>query len=89
MEDQRQEKSAEEQALGLAERKRAEAEADQADERARITTLGSAAMGAVGLIVAVFASLVQQNATIAGIGFSAAAVAFGIVAAQHAGIFRG
>lgn len=89
VDDQRQRQlSPDEVARLVAERKKAEAEAEQADERARITTIGSAAMGSAGLVVAMFASLVQQNGTIAGIGFTAAGVAFGIVAAQHAGIFN-
>ena len=85
--DERVERTPEEQAALLAARKKAEADAEQADERARIQTLGGAAFGILGFIVTGVALLWQENIVIGIVGFAIGAVGFGMItAAQGVGL---
>lgn len=73
----------EEVALKIAARKKAEADAEEADERARIQTIGGAAFGVLGLLVAGFALLVQENVMIGMIGSVIGFVGFGVITAAQ------
>ncbi len=83
--DQRQDSglTQEQIAIKIAERKKAEAEAEEADERARIQTVGGAAFGILGLLVAGIALLVQQNVMIGMIGSVIGFVGFGVITAAQ------
>lgn len=82
--DERQPRSVTEEIRLIAARKRAEAEAEAADERETIKTIGIAAFGLIGLIIALVGALWQENVVIATMGFVAAAVGLGIVTAKQA-----
>jgi hypothetical protein len=73
----------EEIALKIAARKKVEADAEEADERARIQTIGGAAFGVLGLLVAGFALLVQENVMIGMIGSVIGFVGFGVITAAQ------
>lgn len=81
--DERTQRTAEEEAVLIARRKAAEAEAAQADERARIRTLGSAAIGIIGLVIGAVALLVNENVAIGVVGLVAAAIGFGVITASE------
>jgi hypothetical protein len=73
----------EEVALKIAARKKAEADAEEADERARIQTIGGAAFGVLGLLVAGVALLIQENVMIGMIGSVIGFVGFGVITAAQ------
>jgi hypothetical protein len=73
----------EEIALKIAARKKAEADAEEADERARIQTIGGAAFGVLGLLVAGVALLIQENVMIGMIGSVIGFVGFGVITAAQ------
>lgn len=85
MQDERQDSglTSEQLAIKIAERKKAEAEAEEADERARIATLGGAAFGVLGLIVAGVALIIQQNVMVGTIGSVIGFVGFGVITAAQ------
>jgi len=89
MEDQRQERTPEEQAEMLAARKKAEAEAELADERVKMAVYGGGAVGAAGVIIMVFAALWQENVPMVVTGATIALVSFGVVTAAQAGVLFG
>lgn len=82
--DERTERTPEEEAALIVARKRAEAEAEQADERARITTIGGAALGAVGVVVCLVGLLWKDSVSIGLTGALIAGVAFGLITMAQA-----
>ena len=82
--DERTEKSPEEIAAGLAERKRLEAVADIADEKVKMAIYGGAAVGIVGTLVILLAAW-RENVALVIAGATIALVAFGVVSAAQAG----
>ena len=85
----RQKKTPEEEAAGLIARKKAEAEADQADERARMATLGGAAFGILGLVACGVGLLVFRDIMIGTFGAGIGLVGFGVVTAAQWSKMRG
>lgn len=81
--DERQSRSVTEEIRLISARKKAEAEADQVQEREVIKTVGMAFFGLIGLIVALAGALWLENTAIASLGFLAAAIGLGIVTAQQ------
>ncbi len=68
-------------ALLIAERKRKEAEAEEADERERIKTIIIGLGGLAGLVVGVVGYLVRENLLIGSAGFLASFIAVGVITA--------
>lgn len=81
--DERQPRSVTEEIRLIAARKRAEAEADQANERETLKTVGMAAFGLIGLAIALIGALWLENVAIAAMGFVAAAIGLGILTVQQ------
>jgi len=73
--------SPEDIAILVADRKRREAEAEEADERERIKTIIIGLGGLAGLVVGVGGFLVLQNVLIGSAGFVASFVAVGVITA--------
>lgn len=59
----------------------AEAEASQADERAKLKTMGHAAFGLVGLIVSVYGLVWLDDLMVALVGAVGSALGFGVITA--------
>lgn len=59
----------------------AEAEASQADERAKLKTIGHAAFGLVGLIVSVYGLVWTGDLMVALVGAIGSALGFGVITA--------
>jgi hypothetical protein len=78
---ERDQLSDEQVALLIAERKQREAEAEEADERARIKTIIIGLAGILGLVVGTVGFLVRENILIGSAGFVASFVAVGIITA--------
>ena len=76
-------------AEAIAKRKAAEAAAEQADERARIATLGGVAFGILGLIVTGVGLLVFRDLLIGTFGAGIGLVGFGVVTAAQWAKIRG
>lgn len=79
--EQRSDLSDEQVALLIAERKQREAEAEEADERARIKTIIIGLGGLAGLVVGVVGFLVRENLLIGSAGFIASFIAVGVITA--------
>jgi hypothetical protein len=79
--DDRQERalSDAEVAEKIAERKKAEAEAELADERVMMSIIGGAAFGVLGLLVCGWALLVQGDIVIGTFGAGIGMVGFGVI----------
>lgn len=78
---ERDQLSDEQVALLIADRKQREAEAEEADERARIKTIIIGLAGILGLVVGTIGFLVRENILIGSAGFVASFVAVGIITA--------
>lgn len=84
MQDQRSERqylTEDEVAVLIAQRKAREAEAEEADERARIKTIIIGLGGIAGLVVGVVGFLVRENLLIGSAGFIASFIAVGVITA--------
>lgn len=83
MQDQRETPhlTEDEVAVLIAERKAREAEAEEADERARIKTVIIGLGGIAGLVVGVVGFLVRENLLIGSAGFIASFIAVGVITA--------
>jgi hypothetical protein len=85
----RQERTPEEEAAGLIARKKAEAEASQADERALMATLGGAAFGILGFVVCGVGLLAFRDIMIGTFGAGIGLVGFGVITAAQWSKMRG
>ena len=88
MRDERTPRTPEQEAELIVKRKRAEAEADLADEREKMAVYGAAAFGVVGLAVTLLAAF-RENVPLMITGATIGLVAFGVVTAAQAGALFG
>lgn len=87
--DERQDRSPENETELIAKRKKAEAEAELADERVKMAVFGGGSFGVLGLVVCGYALLIQGDIIVGTFGAGIGMVGFGVITAAQWAKMRG
>jgi hypothetical protein len=88
VQDERAERTPEEEAALLIARKKAEAEADLVDERVKMAVVGSGVVGIASVFIMILAAFRDNTGMLIAAG-TIALVSFGVVTAAQAGLLFG